>query len=145
MPQEARNSIVLPKNSPVATLILQHIHQEIEHFGCMQSMLAMLPQKYWIPQANSAIKKLIARCRVCQRFNTKTGKQKMADLPKDLLLPDQPPFTNMGFDLSGPFEVKRGRSFVKRYGVIFTCLTMRAVHIDIAHNLDADSCINAIH
>lgn len=33
---------------------------------------------------------------------------------------------------------------MKKYGVLFTCLTTRAVHIEIAHTLDIDSCLNAI-
>lgn len=69
----------------------------------------------------------------------------MAELPKDKLLPDQPSFTNVGIDFFGPFEVKRGRVLVKRYGVIFTCLAVRAVHIEIAHSPDTDSRINTIH
>lgn len=68
----------------------------------------------------------------------------MADLPQDRLLPDKPPFTNTGVDYFGPFEVRRGRAKVKRYGVLFTCLTVRAVHIEVAHSLLFDSCINAI-
>ena len=51
----------------------------------------------------------------------------MADLPKDRLTPDHPPFTFVGVDYFGPFQVRRGRSLVKRYGVVFTCLAIRAV------------------
>lgn len=68
----------------------------------------------------------------------------MASLPEDRLIPDHPPFTNVGMDYFGPFEVKRGRVIVKRYGVLFTCLTIRAVHIEVADSLDTNSCINAL-
>ena len=70
--------------------------------------------------------------------------QMMADLPADRLKPDDPPCTRVGVDYFGPIEVKRGRSMVKRYGVVFTCLAIRAVHIEKADSLDTDSCIAAI-
>lgn len=62
----------------------------------------------------------------------------MVDLPKERLLPDLPPFTHVGVDYFGPLEVKRGRSYFKCYGVIFTCLTSRAVHLEVALSLNTE-------
>lgn len=68
----------------------------------------------------------------------------MANLPEDCLVPDKPPFTSVGVDCFRPFQVRRARSLIKRYGVIFTCLTVRAVHIEVAHSLDTDSFLLAL-
>ena len=50
----------------------------------------------------------------------------------------------MGIDYLGPLLISQGRSQVKRYGCIFTCLTVRAVHLEISHSLTTDSFINAL-
>jgi hypothetical protein len=67
----------------------------------------------------------------------------MADLPIDRVEPS-PPFTYAAVDYFGPWIIKEKRKELKRYGVLFTCLTSRAVHLEIAHSLSTDSFINAV-
>ena len=104
----------------------------------------MIRQKYWIIKTNSAVRRVLRGCYSCRKREAPPCEQIMADLPEDRLIPDKPPFTAVGVDLFGPFQVRRSRSLVKRYGVIFTCLTMRAVHIEVAHSLDTDSFLLAL-
>ncbi|KAK2907800.1 hypothetical protein Q8A73_008873 [Channa argus] len=124
-------------------LILQDIHERIGHGG-RNHVLSTLRQRYWIPNAISAIRKILSSCRTCRRLHGATGRQQMADLPLSRVLPDEPPFTRTGVDCFGPFTIKRGRTTAKRYGVIFTCMATRAVHIEVAASLDTDSFINAL-
>ena len=60
----------------------------------------------------------------------------MADLPKPLLGYSLSAFTNTGVNYFGPMFAKRGRKTEKRYGALFTCMTMRDLHIEITHSLD---------
>ena len=80
----------------------------------------------------------------CRRQEAPFCQQKMADLPEDRLIPDSPPFTAVGVDYGGPFQVRCSRSLVKKYEVLFTCLTARAVHVEVAHSLDNDSFLLAL-
>ncbi|XP_061188819.1 uncharacterized protein LOC133196993 [Saccostrea echinata] len=68
----------------------------------------------------------------------------MVQLPEDRLVPDEPPFTRVGVDYFGPLEVKLKRSHVKRYGVIFTCLASRALHLEVASSFTTDSYISSL-
>ncbi|XP_035980606.1 uncharacterized protein LOC118556656 isoform X5 [Fundulus heteroclitus] len=143
MPIEQKRPVILPKNHHVATLLIRHIHQQLGHSG-RNHVLSKLREKYWIVNANSTTRKVLTKCVVCRRWRGKLGEQKMADLPKERLTPDLPPFTNTGVDYFGPFEIKKGRRSLKRYGVIFTCMSSRAVHLEMARSMDTDSCINAL-
>ena len=72
------------------------------------------------------------------------GMQLMADLPECRLQFDHPPFYNVGVDYFGPFAISQDCNTVKRYGCVFTCLTMQAIHFKVAHSLDTDSFFNAL-
>jgi len=65
------------------------------------------------------------------------GKQLMADLPAEKTQVNQPPFYHTSVDYFGSFLIKQGRTRVKRYGCVFTCLTKRAVHMELSHLLSS--------
>ena len=143
LPEEVKHPAILPKGGHVSKLILSYIHELTGHGG-RNHMLSRLRQQYWILRANSSARTIIRQCHVCRRQRGKVGEQFMSDLPSDRITPDLPPFTHVGMDYFGPIEVKRGRVTVKRYGVIFTCLACRAIHLEVAHSLNTDSCIHAL-
>ncbi|KAL7826198.1 hypothetical protein SRHO_G00339360 [Serrasalmus rhombeus] len=143
MPISQQHPAILPKNSHISRLIMRHIHQTLGHSG-RNHVLSKLRQHYWIPSANSLARRTIKECVLCRRLQGKAGEQKMADLPAERITPDLPPFTHVGIDYFGPIEVKKGRGTAKRYGVIFTCLVSRAIHLEVANSLDTDACINAL-
>ena len=62
----------------------------------------------------------------------------MADLPKSRLRLHKPPFYSTGMDCFGPMNVKIGRRQEKRWGLLFKCMTTRAVHLDIVEYMDTD-------
>ena len=66
----------------------------------------------------------------------------MADLPEDQVQ-SAPPFSYCAVDYFGPWYIKKGRRQLKRYGVLFTCLASRAVHLEVANSLTTDSFMNA--
>ena len=74
----------------------------------------------------------------------------MPNLPNDRLSVGENPFSKVGVDYFGPPVVKfskRTRSnqaIAKRYGVLFTCLTTAAVHLEIAGDMSTDSFILAL-
>lgn len=55
----------------------------------------------------------------------------MANLTSEWIEPDKPPFSSVGVDVFELFLAKVNRSYLKLYGCMFTCLVIRAVHIEM--------------
>ncbi|XP_064107904.1 uncharacterized protein LOC135216464 [Macrobrachium nipponense] len=142
IPQSAKHPILLPKRHHVTTLLIRHEHELLAHSG-RNHVLSNLRQEYWIINANATVRNVLFHCVTCRKLKEPALSQKMADLPADRLEPS-PPFSNVGIDLFGPYYIKEGRKELKRYGVIFTCLVSRSIHIETANTLQSDSFINAL-
>lgn len=139
----AKHPVILPRRSHITQLILQYCHEAIKHQGSGMTHNEVRQRGYWIIGGTSAVSYLVSRCVICRRLRSIPQKQKLADLPQDRVEPAAP-FTYSAVDYFGPFFVKEGRKEVKRYGVIFTCMASRAIHIETANSLETDAFINAL-
>ena len=143
LPDESVNPVILPKSNHVTDLILRHFHNKVQHQGRGITMNEVRASGYWIIGMSSAISSIIHKCITCRKLRSKPQQQRMAILPKDRVEP-APPITYSAVDYFGPFTVKERRKEVKRYGVIFTCMASRAVHVEVADTSETDSFICAL-
>jgi len=103
-----------------------------------------LKQRYFIPNIRTAVKTVWNNCQRCKNEKAQPIIPEMGQLPSHRLESFGAPFHNTGMDYFGPITVTVGRRLEKRYGVLFTCLSTRAVHLEVAHSLSTDSCLLAI-
>ncbi|KAA0708008.1 hypothetical protein E1301_Tti024137 [Triplophysa tibetana] len=97
----------------------------------------------WVIGCNRAVASHIYKCTTCRKYRRNTQDPKMADLPEERM-EMTPPFTYCGIDCFGPFYVKEARKELKKYGLIFTCMCSRAIHIEMLDDLTTDAFINAL-
>lgn len=138
-----KHPIILPKRSHITDLVIRHYHEQSQHQGRGITTNTIRSHGFWIIGCSSIVSSLLSKCVICRKLRSQTQIQKMADLPSDRL-EDVPPFTYCGVDLFGPWYIKESRKVLKRYGVLFTCLSSRAIHLETANSLDTDSFINAL-
>ena len=145
LPEFAMCPYVLPASHPVATVIARHYHVRAGHAG-RDFTLAEVRQRYWILKGRTMIQAMIRSCIPCRRRAAQPCAQMMADLPEDRVAPGGPAFVDVGVDYFGPFYTHRGRGRTreKRYGCLFTCLSSRAVHLEMADDLSTSSFLNCL-
>ncbi|XP_036340426.1 uncharacterized protein LOC118749754 [Rhagoletis pomonella] len=140
LPFDVRRPILLPSNHVVAALIVQHYHEQNHHQNTAVTINAVR-QRFWIPHIKTLLKKIQRNCLQCKINKASPVAPMVGQLPPDRLTPYVRPFSYTGVDLFGPFNVTVGRRREKRWGVIFTCLTVRAAHIELAEHLSTDAFI----
>ena len=135
--------IILPRDSHVTMLIIKHFHKRTRHQGKGMTLNEVRSNGYWVISGSSVVANMISSSVKCQRLRGSVQEQRMSDLPEDRL-ESTPPFTYCAVDYFGPFIVRDGRKELKRYGVLFTCMASRAIHLETANSLETDSFINAL-
>ncbi|XP_033118371.1 uncharacterized protein LOC117117984 [Anneissia japonica] len=141
---DQKHQIILPSDHDATNLIINYYHLLTGHGG-VERVLAETRQKYWIVRGRRNVRRELSKCITCKRIKAPPLQQIMGLLPTSRLAIHEQPFSRVGVDYFGPLTVKRGRTECKRYGCIFSCLTTRAVHIEVTNSLTTDTFINAFH
>ncbi|XP_055615247.1 uncharacterized protein LOC129761547 [Toxorhynchites rutilus septentrionalis] len=141
--RDAAEPIILPRDHPVTRLIISSIHERFLHQN-HETVINEVLQRYRIPRLKAAYRQIRKDYQQCKILLANPQPPAMGDLPPARLAAFSRPFTHMGVDYFGLILVSIGRRNEKRWGVLATCLTTRAIHLQIAYKLTTDSCVMAI-
>ena len=107
-------------------------------------MRAVVNLKYSVLNLRWLLGNIEKTCVACRKREAHTVTLIMSDLSIERMCYKQPPFSKTGVDHFGSFLVPIWRKTEKRWGFSFTCLTTRAVHIEVVHSLDTSSCFMGV-
>ncbi|XP_026739836.1 uncharacterized protein LOC113502195 [Trichoplusia ni] len=137
------NPVILDGRQRIAQLILRSYHEKFLH-GNTATVMNEVRQKYWILGLRATLKAVAHGCQWCKLRKSTPAIPPAGDLPSERLQHHQFPFACTAVDYFGPMQVTIGRRVEKRWVALFTCLTTRAVHLELAPSLSASSMIMAL-
>lgn len=139
-PLDVRRPIILPPDHRITELYVASMHARFLHAN-HSTVLNELRQRVYVPGLRNLVKTTIKKCLTCRLKNATPCQQQMGPLPPARAMTGCRPFTYCGVDYFGPMDVVILRRHEKRWVALFTCLTTRAIHMEVAHSLDANSCL----
>ncbi|KAH7670002.1 Integrase core domain containing protein [Aphelenchoides avenae] len=153
--QHADNSanawpVYLPRTARETHLLIADYHRKNHHAGA-QTTLANLRQRVWFTHGLRTVRSVIAQhCWPCRRFDAKPfPTPRWPPLPANRVQPGRP-FSAIGVDFFGPVLLKStnpgGSTYTRKHWVvIFVCMTVRAIHMEIVESMDTSSFIRALN
>ena len=129
LPYGVKYPMILPRSSHVSSLIIRHFHERTAHQGKGMTFNEVRSNGFWVVGGSSEVSSAIHQCVKCRRLRGAVVEQKMSDLPQERL-ERCPLFTYCTVDYLGPSVLTEGRKSSTRYGVLFTCMASRAVHLE---------------
>ena len=128
---------ILPHNN-LSKLLAIDCHNR-GHSG-VDATMVKLRSIAWVLKGRKIVKAIVYRCVICRKNRKQHLNQVMSDIPDFRTIPN-PPFSYCAVDFFGPITVKgevNKRSTGKVWGCVYTCLSTRAVYVDIARDYATD-------
>jgi hypothetical protein len=132
---EERHPIILPK-CYTSMLLVRHLHVLMHHPG-VNSLVTSIRDSYHCVGARQMAKSVVKFCVSCRRQDSKSCNTVGAPLPADRVKPASP-FGVVGIDFAGPLyciDVPKRKFYI----CLFTCMVVRAVHLELTDSLSLES------
>ena len=145
VPHETKFPALLPKNHHLSTLLVRDAHERVHH-NRVEATLAQLRTRFWIVKGRQFVKRTPASCTVCRRYEGRSYRvPPQSDLP-EFRLSQKPAFTYVGIDYALPLYIKvSGQPALQKvYVLLFTCCSVRSVHLELATDLSVDVFIRCL-
>lgn len=142
MPYQSKYPILLPRNHPFTTLVVQDAHLRVCHNGVKET-LTEVRSRYWIVKGRSLTRAIVHKCTKCKKYEGPPFDSPPPPPLPEFRIKDDPAFTYVGVDFAGPLFVRSGVSS-KVWICVFTCLVTRAIHLDIVDNLSTDTFLRCL-
>ena len=138
LPIDTKHPIILPGRHALTRLIVLNEHSVAGHAGPSYTLMKTR-QRFWIIHGISSVKYYISDCGSCALYKAKPIRQLMSDLPVCRLTNCNKAFKICGTDYLGSFRYRQNRNECKAWGLLFTCLCTRCIHVELVTSLDLNS------
>ncbi len=141
LPVNAMYPKLLPAGHRYTHLVIQAFHEMLCHVGSSHT-LAAIRKEYWVIKGRSVVNYVLHRCSLCRLHRSYPYKPPDAPpLPSERVR-SSPPFSFIGLDYFGPIYYKKfldSRQVTRKLWVsLFTCMTIRAVHLEVVSDMTSD-------
>ena len=134
------NPVLLSKHHLLTKLIVRAQHERCKHLGVGSTLMQLRENGFWLPSGRQAVKEIIKSCIFCEKMNAfSMAYPKLTNLPKERLELIKP-YLHTAIDYTGHlFVFDENKKETKVYIVLYTCLALRCVHLDVVPDLSLNS------
>lgn len=134
----AKYPILLPTYSNFTDMLIDWYHLINLHAG-VNYVLSSIRNKFWIIKGRQRIKSRINRCIICKRYQARPLTMPTISPLPQFRVENSKPFQICGIDYTGHFNVKYRDSMCRVYVCLFTCMSTRAIHLELVEGADAET------
>ena len=128
--------VILPAQSFQTELYIWDAHMECKYLGTASTLSAVRRKGLWIPKEWVTVKSILAKCIICKKINAFAFRYpKVNDYVSDKVNLVTP-FKHTGVDYTGHLYVKLGDTVTKMFLLVFTCLNIRAIHLELLPSMN---------